>query len=1079
MPIKLSSCGPVPDAMWFLPSFCAILALTLVDVGDHHQRRPPSWMVHAASPSSSANVRNNVSLPPRQGQEQHSSSQAPALSDPLANTNSSPLPHRKDAEDNNVVETLQSPTEVEDMFDPSYQQPGSGSAQSAATKSNGAGSDHGSGGEGGWFGKILGGKKHHNSNHLNHDRQASLAAISSEDSPEAISATATITGVFPPPPPPPPIDTAAMKQQVPPFPPNTHDNHGYHYDSNSYYSPNLHPHASNNYNYNMYGDNPTYADPNNNDLAKALDESTLREMTLTHQLHNLTSLHASLTAECESLTLRIDVLTERLADTTSNLNFVHNRNLEYVANCTSLLSQVAALEKKVVDKEEEADHLRVQQKEDAAQLGEVRTELRRVTDELEQLACLVEKERFQEEGESLRMNKVQKQAYKRKRKVGFWARLFGFDHGDIKRSVPAAPDMEERHRAARDLARSSLLHALQNERANVEELESNLATLQRNNSALAQVVDSRDSLVKELNDRVAVFEEDKMVLKAALRQLQLEIREEEPRTEELARRLDEAQQREELLSNENEDNARKWEEERIELEGTVEDLQRDRNNTKEQLELIELYVDQLEDRLAGFALARKELEVKEAECKSLQEDGAAKAEEVKALMLQVEELKPLLEDLMEERTRSQASIQTLTERVNELKDQIKEWKARLVDTEQRNDDLKSQSTRQLFLVVEEGKQKIEEERLQWEKKKELELQQILEQKQQSWEVRSASDWKRRLAQEKTEFERQLEEQRRKIKLVLEQEHEARMERHSTDLRACCEAEAQRKLDEERLSWDARLREEKKTWESEALHAAAIAAAAEAAAVTSRCAEEDTALKAQMREAMEQKVERAAEKVYTRLEQNGLSYGGSVTAMADFSPCSSALEVVRKGLLSGNTPSEAEDEDSGGERNDKRSEIEDRSRNADDVLSIYKDKGDENQLESSTLLSKSNSDHDDRVEVNYSSSSVPFQTQRQQQQFSTKARSGVPLRAMRKVFSRVTGLHGLITPSTMQLRRQQRKNDLNKRHKQQMQQGLQENVMNGTKLENSGSMANDAARSESTKVLQEDDLPLLANTEMLD
>ena len=93
----------------------------------------------------------------------------------------------------------------------------------------------------------------------------------------------------------------------------------------------------------------------------------------------------------------------------------------------------------------------------------------------------------------------------------------------------------ERTRAARELARSTLLHALQSERASVDELEAAVATLQRNNSAIMDVVESRNSLISELNERVAVFEDDKMVLKAALRQLQKEIKEEAPKTQLLVR----------------------------------------------------------------------------------------------------------------------------------------------------------------------------------------------------------------------------------------------------------------------------------------------------------------------------------------------------------------------------------------------------------------------------------------------------------------------------------------------------------------------------------------------------------------
>jgi broad-specificity NMP kinase len=84
-----------------------------------------------------------------------------------------------------------------------------------------------------------------------------------------------------------------------------------------------------------------------------------------------------------------------------------------------------------------------------------------------------------------------------------------------------------------ELARSTLLRALQLERNNVDELESVVASLQQNNSAIAEMVKSRDTIIDELNSRVAVFEEDKVVLKAALKQLQKEMKEEAPRTEKL------------------------------------------------------------------------------------------------------------------------------------------------------------------------------------------------------------------------------------------------------------------------------------------------------------------------------------------------------------------------------------------------------------------------------------------------------------------------------------------------------------------------------------------------------------------
>jgi biopolymer transport protein ExbB/TolQ len=89
-----------------------------------------------------------------------------------------------------------------------------------------------------------------------------------------------------------------------------------------------------------------------------------------------------------------------------------------------------------------------------------------------------------------------------------------------------------------ELAKSTLLRALQTERNSVDELEVIVASLQQNNSAISLMVESRDQIIEELNGRVAVFEEDKMVLKAALRQLQKEMKEEAPKTQKLVDELE-------------------------------------------------------------------------------------------------------------------------------------------------------------------------------------------------------------------------------------------------------------------------------------------------------------------------------------------------------------------------------------------------------------------------------------------------------------------------------------------------------------------------------------------------------------
>ena len=62
-----------------------------------------------------------------------------------------------------------------------------------------------------------------------------------------------------------------------------------------------------------------------------------------------------------------------------------------------------------------------------------------------------------------------------------------------------------------------LLLDLRHKKESVFDLEVMAAYLQLNNTALSDVLESRDALVGDLNGGVAVLEEDRVVLKAALR----------------------------------------------------------------------------------------------------------------------------------------------------------------------------------------------------------------------------------------------------------------------------------------------------------------------------------------------------------------------------------------------------------------------------------------------------------------------------------------------------------------------------------------------------------------------------------
>ena len=69
------------------------------------------------------------------------------------------------------------------------------------------------------------------------------------------------------------------------------------------------------------------------------------------------------------------------------------------------------------------------------------------------------------------------------------------------------------------------------------------------------------------------------------------------------------------------------EEDERELEGRMARMCKEQNATQEELELIGRYVDQLKDRLANFAAARKELEAQEEVSQALEAEAAKYAEE--------------------------------------------------------------------------------------------------------------------------------------------------------------------------------------------------------------------------------------------------------------------------------------------------------------------------------------------------------------------------------------------------------------------------------------------------------------------
>ncbi|KAL3785968.1 hypothetical protein HJC23_005677 [Cyclotella cryptica] len=802
---------------------------------------------------------------------------------------------------------------------------------------------------GGWFGKILG-----------------KGSSPASDDGKNIYVAHRGSGGLPPPPPPPPLSkevTNQQQQQQQQWKDGSIKQVPQHQkQQQQHLNPNYNPYTSTN-NYPPYNPPPAYVDPATyQNLLYELDESTLREMTLTHQLHNLSSYVDSLTSESENLVLRIDVLTERLADTNADFNYVHNRNLELQQNCTQLAETVETLKEEIAGYEGKISSMEDEKSESEKILLDLRGELRRVTDELEQLACLVETERFEMEKSEFLRDFKRKQGLKRRKKKGFWAWLFGFESEE--REDDTSGEEQERLRAAQELARSTLLHALQTERANVEELEAAVVTLQRNNSAIMDVVQSRNSLINELNDRVAVFEEDKMVLKAALRQLQKEIREEGPK-------LEKALEGERMVREELEQLTLKYQEEREEWKQRFEEGEAEWNQTKEELFLIGTYVDQLEDRLANFAIAKKEIEAREKRCQELEADAQKHIEEAESWKSQVEaltreqgETKPLLEDLVKERAETRVKVDGLLNEIKELNEQIEDWKRKVEEVEHHSEEIKSQSARQLFLTVEESKReweaeaarRIEEQKQLWGVAKAKEWKETLEAEKAAWQSQSKHDVEQRLSQEKAIWEGILRDRQSSLEANLLHDWNAKLSNQRAELESRFQNELERIIDSERSNWQEQKEQEihQRLMEERALCEASFLK------------------KATDSSALENEVEKAASKVYHKLEKNGFSFGTSESSLEQMKDFFQVVDNVK---------------------NEKE------ARKSDDS-----DTSTLNTTETHDLLAPN----------------VTMQNTTAARKVSLKGPSKslsrtVPFRAVRKALSRATGMHGLITPSSVQLR----------------------------------------------------------------
>jgi predicted nucleic acid-binding Zn-ribbon protein len=374
-------------------------------------------------------------------------------------------------------------------------------------------------------------------------------------------------------------------------------------------------------------------------LHRDLEASYIREQQLLADLHNLTAI-ASEAKQREKLHMhQLDVLTERVIDVEMAAAHDHNLMLEYQFNCTELFKNLDMQQRSTDEWREKCESLMELHEADEARIRDLQEKVKSVAREAESLASTIEKHRLSQQG-----------TIKRNRKMGFFAWLFSFG--------ASLNDEEDDYREVYDEARSSLLAALQSERNCVSELEAALVSLQQNNSAISEQVQSRDQIIDELNNRIAVFEEDKVVLKAALRQLQMEMNDEAPKTQKLVNDLAHAQSEVERLSDEIDSLMDRHKAEISNMQLILNEKVKELKAAESNLTIIGTYVEKLEERLADFTVARREVEERELACSELEKKVAesenqreSMQDRIQELGKEHDELKALLSELAEERSK--------------------------------------------------------------------------------------------------------------------------------------------------------------------------------------------------------------------------------------------------------------------------------------------------------------------------------------------------------------------------------------------------------------------------------------------
>ncbi|KAG7339267.1 hypothetical protein IV203_002473 [Nitzschia inconspicua] len=539
---------------------------------------------------------------------------------------------------------------------------------------------------------------------------------------------------------------------------------------------------------------PPRDDPFTSYLQDELNDSLAREHSLIEQLDNLTSTVVVMEQREELHTRQLDVLTERVMDVEAQAAQDRNLLVEFEANCTALGLTVVGLQQDLEEWQQKCRDLQQRHDDDQVKLQQLKKAIKAKQSQAEELAIAMEQLRMVEKRREANYYPTNQNQASSGGVLSWVLSWFGI--GGKSSSSNDKYDSEIRDESY-EMAKSTLLQALQTERSNVHELESMVASLQQNNSLISEMVESRDSIIDELNNRIAVFEEDKVVLKAALRQLQKEMNEEAPKTQKLMDDLAAAEQEINRLKADIHAIIETHQDELATLQMTISQKQKKITDAESNLTAIGTYVDKLEDRLTSFAITRRDMEEREKKCQEIERAAEETEIQRKALQTQVEEfqtqqeeLKKLLEELASERTNLQKENRKLS-------------------TEKEFRTGEQEQLEAKFKALETEKKTVEEELQEWKDKCENLLPELENSRQSRSELerqmQSLSEKQQQLEALQAENKNLVDNfEKVKADLVVAEEANAKLQSHLanlTDILAARETESEEKSSDEEKSPD--------------------------------------------------------------------------------------------------------------------------------------------------------------------------------------------------------------------------------------------------------------------------------------